>query len=121
MALTCLRRVWNCAGQFNRSSSGVLAGLLASSVVKRCLLLLLVACTCVKTQQQKDIPSHITAHCSCCCCRHTQAISAGDLPPLVQHQQSPGAEWCEFAPLSSDLRQQRQPQGWYMRPIVWFR
>jgi hypothetical protein len=50
-----------------------------------------------------------------------QAISTGELPPLLQHQQSNGTEWCEFAPLSSNLRQQRQQQGWYMRPIVWFR
>lgn len=53
---------------------------------------------------------------------YTQAVSAGLLPPIVQHIiDKRGAEWCEFAPLSREQRLQRAQQGWYMRPVVWFR
>ena len=50
-----------------------------------------------------------------------QAVASGLLPPPVQHQKQDGVEWCEFAPLTTQQRQQRQQQGLYMRPIVWFR
>jgi len=53
--------------------------------------------------------------------QNPQAVASGVLPALVQYEQRPGVEWCEFAPLGRQQRLQRQQQGWYMRPLVWFR
>jgi hypothetical protein len=49
------------------------------------------------------------------------AVAAGQLPPVLQQREGVGVQWAEFAPLDAQQREARAKQGWYMRPVVWFR